>query len=506
MEYYYCSVCIALVIGGIYIIWRHLFRDTLRHLPGPRAVPLFGNSLQIDKMRVRLTLQRWAKEYGGVYRIRWPLGDTLVVSDYENLHKILVERGNDFAGRIPGFRFEFIEYSGSVVLMEPNKVWRKIRKVSHRYMKQFGDGMSRLEQILLQNADYMLSKFSSDLGKPVDTWGILRTATLQSISVLLLGRMLEPEDPLLQLLLQYERDLFRLTEMTFGTLLLDNFPFLIHAPLQASLDLKNFRRLQDECWCRIKQMQSKSEVESLTQMLLDLAAEESDPEARTRGSLHTETYAKMTSLALILAGVSTTPRVMYGLVNTMAFRMDIQEKVYTEISHVLSQEGISRITVAQRSRMPYMRATILECLRVFTPAPIGAIFHTALADQELPGYGVIPKGTIVVINLWTLHHDETFWHDPDVFRPERFLDEDGQLLPPDHPNRKHLMPFGAGPRVCLGEVFAMTRLFLWTAAIVNKFEITPSPMSDKSWMDPNVHLDATALHLLPNKVVFKARE
>ncbi len=151
--------------------------------------------------------------------------------------------------------------------------------------------------------------------------------------------------------------------------------------------------------------------------------------------------------------------------------------------------------------MPYLRATILECLRAYDPAPT-TFSHSPVPDTELPGVGIIPAGTLVVANIWTLHHDEKFWGDPEVFRPERFLDNDGELVPPDHPNRKHLLPFGAGRRVCLGEVFAMTRLFLWSADAINKFEITPGPGSDESWLNPDLHLNGAVLEPLPNTIVF----
>ncbi len=184
----------------------------------------------------------------------------------------------------------------------------------------------------------------------------------------------------------------------------------------------------------------------------------------------------------------------------------IQDKVYAEICSVLSEERVSKITVGHRSRMPYLRATILECLRALTVAPLGAIPHAPVSDTELPGYGSIPKGTTMIINSWTLHHDDDFWQDPDEIRPERFLDDDGHLVPPDHPNRKHLLPFGAGPRVCLGEVFAMTRLFLWTAAVVSKFELVPAAGSQETWLNPNSHNGGAFLFPLPNEITFFRRD
>ncbi len=128
--------------------------------------------------------------------------------------------------------------------------------------------------------------------------------------------------------------------------------------------------------------------------------------------------------------------------------------------------------------------------------------HIAKEDTELTGYGFIPKGTIVMINTWALHHDESFWDEPYTFRPGRFLDEAGNLLPTDHPNRKRLLPYGAGPRVCLGETFAMDCLFHWTAAVVQNVHITPAPGFDPGWIDPRAHMDNICIKPLPNKIIF----
>ena len=98
--------------------------------------------------------------------------------------------------------------------------------------------------------------------------------------------------------------------------------------------------------------------------------------------------------------------------------------------------------------------------------------HKTICDVEIEGYN-IPKGTTIHANLWTLHEDEDFWGDPYTFRPERFLDDKGQFLSPDTDERKHVMMFGNGPRVCAGRLFALYRLFLWIVTLVQHFDILP---------------------------------
>lgn len=83
----------------------------------------------------------------------------------------------------------------------------------------------------------------------------------------------------------------------------------------------------------------------------------------------------------------------------------------------------------------------------------------------------IPAGTKLHPFYFEMHHDETFWGDPFTFRPERFIAEDGSLIPGDHHLRKHLMAFGNGPRVCVGEAFAVKRLFVFTTTLVQAFDL-----------------------------------
>lgn len=90
-----------------------------------------------------------------------------------------------------------------------------------------------------------------------------------------------------------------------------------------------------------------------------------------------------------------------------------------------------------------------------------------------------------------MHHDEAFWGDPWKFRPNRFLDDQGALLPPSHPVNRHLMPFGAGPRVCAGETFALKRLFLFAASIAQSFDLHPG--SSVVTCDPRSYLDGFVL-------------
>lgn len=115
--------------------------------------------------------------------------------------------------------------------------------------------------------------------------------------------------------------------------------------------------------------------------------------------------------------------------------------------------------------MPYTEASLREILRIETLAP-SSIPHRALRDTTLAGFQ-IPKDTIVQTGLYAMHMDEAIWGDPDNFKPERFLNEDGSF----NIKKDFSLPFGAGRRICAGETFARNTMFLCIAALLQNFDL-----------------------------------
>jgi cytochrome P450 len=117
--------------------------------------------------------------------------------------------------------------------------------------------------------------------------------------------------------------------------------------------------------------------------------------------------------------------------------------------------------------MPYTEATLRETLRLETLAP-SSVPHRAVKDTKLQGFN-IPKDTIVLAGLHALHKNKHVWGDPENFRPERFLDEDGNL----NLKKDFSLPFGAGRRLCAGETFARSTMFLCISGLLQQFDLKP---------------------------------
>ncbi len=437
------------------------------------------------------------------------IGEVVVLSSYDTIHQVLTVNGAAFSDRPDFFRLKYT--IGKMFAFRNNDAtWRKLRKRSHRYLKQFGDRvmMSKLEGTLQKVGERLIDDLEATHSTPVNVKTAVREASLRSVSVLLLGRAVDNQNPLLKMLMQYEQTFVEcMAPVRFDLLMLDKFPWLIHLPLSSSNELKAFVKLQGDLWSIIKRDQQHSDYDSLTkQLLTNVGGDDTSGSAGDEKSVVTDVEACHTCLGLIVAGIGTTSIAMHCIINTLAYRQDIQDKIRTEVLKTLAATNCESISLSQKPMMPFLRATILEALRYFSVTPTGGTLHVAKVDTELKGYGAIPKGTAIIINTWSLHHEMSFWGDPENFRPERFLDEDGQFLSADHPTRKHLLPFGAGPRVCVGEVFAMARLFLWTSALVNKFVITTATGCDPKWMDPERHEDdSVLLKPLPCDVIFTPR-
>lgn len=148
------------------------------------------------------------------------------------------------------------------------------------------------------------------------------------------------------------------------------------------------------------------------------------------------------------------------------------------------------------SRMPYTEAVINEVLRLSSVAPL--VFHWTTGSTRLNGYD-IAKNTTVISNLYSIHHNPKIWGDPETFRPERFLSEDGK----SGLKSEHLIPFGIGRRQCIGETLARSNFFLFLTSLFQQFDILGDPNNRKPSLEPK---SGFILEAQDFKVIFKERE
>nr|XP_032808473.1 steroid 17-alpha-hydroxylase/17,20 lyase [Petromyzon marinus] len=179
----------------------------------------------------------------------------------------------------------------------------------------------------------------------------------------------------------------------------------------------------------------------------------------------TDDHVMMTVADVFGAGVETTVTSLRWLLAYLVHHPEVQARVHAELDVVVGTERAPR--ASDRTALPQLAATILETQRVRPVAPL-LIPHVAMEDTSVGNFAVA-KGTRVLVNMWSIHHDETAWPDPERFDPGRFLHWEGGRLQAGAPEGSSFLPFGGGPRVCLGEPLARLQLLLMSAALLQRF-------------------------------------
>ena len=144
-----------------------------------------------------------------------------------------------------------------------------------------------------------------------------------------------------------------------------------------------------------------------------------------------EDMTKDLCMDLLIAGTDTSAQTVNWFLLILANRPEIQAQVHEELDRVIGRPSASSgqansPTVDDRTRLPYLFACLAESMRYRTIGPFG-LPHKASEDAEVGGY-LIPAGTQVLGNIYSIHHDPRYWDSPDEFIPERFLpQEDGSM-------------------------------------------------------------------------------
>ncbi|MCM5661881.1 cytochrome P450 [Galbibacter mesophilus] len=190
-------------------------------------------------------------------------------------------------------------------------------------------------------------------------------------------------------------------------------------------------------------------------------------------------------LILFTAGHETTANTLSFTLYLLAKNPGAQEKIYQEIKELdFHQENLYEII----GKLPFTKACLEESMRLFPPVYI--IDRVAKDDDEVANQE-IKKDTLMLLSIFELHRNKDFWEQPDDFHPERFLKMDKKEY------SEYYYPFGAGPRMCVGNNFAMFEMLLVLAEIFKKY--TVSTEMDNMELNPLISLK-------PKKVAINFKE
>ncbi len=179
-------------------------------------------------------------------------------------------------------------------------------------------------------------------------------------------------------------------------------------------------------------------------------------------------------LILFTAGHETTANALSFTLFLLAKHPEIQQKVYKEIQ---DNVGPDMDVMDWISKLPLTQQCIEEAMRLYPPVYI--IDRMAREDITIGDYR-FPKGTLLLLSVYELHRHSDFWKDPEKFKPERFGKEHRKEM------SSYYYPFGAGPRMCIGNSFALYEMIMTMVEILSRFKI--NCLSDTIELNPLISL------------------
>ncbi|KAI0334223.1 CyP450 monooxygenase [Cubamyces sp. BRFM 1775] len=459
------AVAIVLALLILLVFWRYSRRELP---PGPPGLPLIGNFYEIPGPHAdgHITYADLATKYGDVVTLR-AFDQTLIILGSATAAIDLLEKRSIYADRPASPLVEMTGWIWALVFKRYGAEWRDTRRVfwQHFHPKVVGT----FRPVQLREAQELLRRL---LRVPNDLEGEIKMSMIATTLTVAQGL---PEGDITHRWVDAMMDTvmgFTEASRPFGYLV-EVFPWLRYVPAWVpGMDWKRnvleWREptevIRDKPFKLAQAAMDREEAmpSMLSQLLEDLAYL-SGPDAERE-----EAAIKDATSSVVVAGVDTTSATLIGFFCAMLMNPKVQKRAQDELDLVV---GPARLpSHDDRDFLPYINAIVKESLRWHTVLPLG-IAHRCMEEDQYRGWR-IPKGAVVLANVWSILHDPTAYPDPDIFRPERFL-EDGDGAPAEVLDPGSIM-FGFGRRVCPGRHFAEDTLFIYIASILHVYDILPA--------------------------------
>ncbi|XP_005111348.2 cytochrome P450 2U1 [Aplysia californica] len=460
-----------LVIVGVVTLIYFLTseRDNRKLPPSPGlALPIVGHLYMMKKNPIEL-LQKWREELGDIFMLRMGSTNMVFLNGHEVLKEALVKKADVFSDRpLAPLRHVLTDvHSGILSASGPN--WKEQRTTSLAILREFGMGKNILAVKIAEEVDVYVNELRKHKGQPTELRSITTMSVSNVICAIIFGRRYELDDKRFAKMVYIFKELLRRGK---STALFQFFPFMVYLPFDVFGE-KDIIALFKETR-EFTESVVKERLEGFDPEVMDsfVAAYRRDMEKKQDSGVHTyldERNLNCVITHLFFAGTETIASTTLWCYLFILHHPEVQETIYQEIcEHV----GTNRApTVQDKPKLKYLQAVIYETLRRANIVPL-SLTHMVTEDTELRGYA-IPKGATVVPNLYSALMDEKVWGDPQNFRPERFLDSQGNIV-----KKEQLIPFSLGRRVCLGEALAQMELFLYLSTMFQRFEFLPADPSN----------------------------
>ena len=390
-----------------------------------------------------------------VYARTW-VQDFLMINDPEGIKHVLLDRADNYVKSIQFQRLTRPALGNGLVNAE-GASWRFQRRTTApmfqmRHVAGFSGAMADAAEELVARWQALPE------GSVVDVADAMLQLTYEIISRTMFSRDVAMDyAPMSDAIALYLE-----TQGRFDVLGAMGVPDWVPTPnrLRARGPLKFFRKALQAVIARRREQIAKNEAAAPND-LLTLLLTTKDPEG---GALFGEAEVFDNVMTFFFAGHETTANLLAWTFYLLSEFPEWDMRLARETADVLGGRAASADNVAS---LPQMRMVLEEALRLYPPAPL--ISRDSAGPDRVGGID-IAGGTSVLISPWVLHRHRTLWADPDYFDPERFAPGRKEEI-----HRFAYIPFGAGPRICIGMGFALQEATIILAAILQRFRLTLLP-------------------------------
>lgn len=412
-----------------------------KYPPGPKGHFLLGNLLQLRKDRVQFMIE-CSRKYGDIVHFRLgPTSHLYLLNNPTYIHTVLVGSPEKF-WKTPALKKNSTQALGQGLLTSEGDFHKKQRQLiqpafHHARIASYG-------RVMVDHTRRMLGEWQS--GQRRDIYDDMMKVTLSIVSEALFGASVSDDaEKIGQAIAEGIRIFHERLTAPFHT------PSWIATSKNKQLRKANsfvektIRRIIDERRC------SGMDNGDLLSMLLLAVGENGIGQM-------TDQQARDEVMTLFIAGYETTATTLSWVWYLLARYPEAESKLIAELNAVLNGR---EPTLDDLPNLPYTEMIVKETLRLY---PVSwAIGRQAIEDVTFGDY-ILPKGSLVFVSPYLMQHDARFFEEPEAFIPERFSDNYEKRL-----SRYVYFPFGGGPRICIGQAFAMMEARLVLATIAQRF-------------------------------------
>lgn len=412
--------------------------------PGPRGLPLIGNT--IGYLRDPLgTFTGAARHYGDIARLRLGPLTCYLVSRPEWIEQVLKSEHEKYVK--DELTRDLAPLVGNGLLLSEGDFWRRQRKLSQpAFSMREVEGYGR--EMVARGEDLLASW---EPGETRDIHKDMARVTLAIIARTMFGAEVAEEGERIGHALEVIMQVYT-SAWTW-------FPSWERLPIPK---VRRFRAAAREVndvilgIIRRRREQGPGQGDLLDRLL---AARDDE------GSGMTDLQLRDEAITIYLAGHETTALALTYALHLLAHHSEADARMAEEVRDAC---GDRPPEIADLPKLAYTGNVVREAMRLYPPAWVVGRQPIAGAEAEIGGYP-IPRGTQVTLSPWVVHRDPRWFEAADQFRPERWEDDLIKRLP-----RGTYFPFGDGPRICIGQHFAMIEAILLLACIARRFRLRPA--------------------------------